>query len=40
MRLVEGETLHERVRRVGAIPPAKTLALLEETMGLLKKQRQ
>jgi serine/threonine protein kinase len=29
MRLVEGETLAERVRRVGAIPPAKTLALLK-----------
>jgi Protein kinase domain len=29
MRLVEGETLAERVRRLNSIPPAKTLALLK-----------
>jgi hypothetical protein len=29
MRLVEGETLAERLRQVGAMPPAKALALLK-----------
>src|SRR6185369_17832247 len=29
MRLVEGETLADRVRQGGAIPPSKTLSLLK-----------